>query len=472
MFYIYINNYYHLNNTKLFILISLYPFLSNGQLVKNIELLDNWQDNSLLVNSSQVRYNDCWGFVMNDQEYAIAGSTQGMHFFGINGSNKLEHLDFVTGKHSSSMVIHRDIKVYGNYAYAVCDEGESSLQIINLSYLPDSVHLEAENDTTFARVHNLFIDSANALMYSCLITPKVSGTLQSPKSMEVFSLSDPLNPTLVYSGPNDIPEVHDAFVSNNIAYLNCGFDGLRVYDFSNPANPVFLQNLNLYQDQGYNHQGWLSPDGTRYIFGDETNGKQLKNCTVNNTDQIVINNRFGTNYINSSVPHNIMISNDFAYVAYYNEGLRIYDIREAVPKEIAHYDTYPEDSPFKMEGAWGIYSELPSGRLLVSDRQNGLFLLNFREDIFMHQATSEYELFPNPILRGSKITVKLNSDGVNNFSIRLFSVTGQLVHSKEFNNQTFAELIINQSSGIYIMQIAHTDYLGDEIIETRKIIVQ
>ena len=460
-----------MNNANLFILIFLSPLFAQSQISKNIELLDNWQDNSLMVNSSQVRYNDCWGFVKNDQEYAIAGSTEGVHFFGITESDRFEQLDFVSGKYSSSMVIHRDIKVYGDYAYAVCDEGESSLQIINLSYLPDSVHLEVENDSTFARVHNLFIDTENALMYACLITPKVNGVLQSQRPMEVYSLADPLNPLLVYSGPNGIAEVHDAFVSKNIAYLNCGFDGLRIYDFTTPSNPSFLQNLNIYQDQGYNHQGWLSPDGSKYVFGDETNGKQLKNCSVNAINQVVINNRFGTNYVNSSVAHNIMLSNEFAYVAYYNEGLRIYDIRETVPKEIAHYDTYLEDSPFKMEGAWGIFSQLPSGRLIVSDRQNGLFLLDFREDIFAHQTTGDYDLFPNPVLTGNKITIKVNGDGVNNFSIQLFNLSGQLVFSDEFNNQTYAELEMHQSSGMYLLKIKHLDYLGDEIMDTRKIII-
>ena len=64
-----------------------------------------------------------------------------------------------------------------------------------------------------------------------------------------------------------------------------------------------------------------------------------------------------------------MATDEFAFVAYYNEGLRIFDIRNT-PLEIAHYDTYPVDFFYKLNGAWGIYSELPSERLLVSDRQS------------------------------------------------------------------------------------------------------
>ena len=425
----------------------------------------------MINNSSKVRYNECWGFVHNGEEYAIAGSTEGTHFFRIKGDNKFEFIDSIQGKFSSTMVVHRDYKTYQNYAYAVCDEGTSSLQIIDLSYLPDSVSLVAENDSTFTRVHNLFIVTAIALMYACSITPSIGGVLQPSKSMEVFSLADPESPLLVYSGPGGIPEVHDAFVRNNIAFLNCGFDGLRVYDFSIPATPVFLQNMSIYQDQGYNHQGWLSPDGTKYIFGDETNGKRLKNCTVDGNNELTIKNYFGTNFANSSVPHNIMISNDFAYVAYYNEGLRIYDIRSTLPQEVAFYDTYTEESAFKMQGAWGIYSELPSGRLIVSDRQSGLYLFDFREDIFSVSARDEIDIYPNPVLSGNSITVRMNNEEISQFTIQVYSVTGQILATHTVQDQSFLEVPLNFSGGVYIIRVVYTDQFDDEVEEERKIVV-
>lgn len=457
---------------KVFIAVLVLPTLLFGQTSLNIRLLDRWEDNSLLTNSSEVRYNECWGFVHNGEEYAIAGSTEGTHFFKIGNNDQLEKVDTILGRYASSMVIHRDYKTYRNYAYAVCDEGESSLQILDLSHLPDSVHKVADIDDIFARVHNIYIDTANALMYACAITPKVGGVLQSAKSMEVFSLADPINPQLVYSGPNDIPEVHDAYVRNNIAYLNCGFDGLRVYDFTDPANPVFLQNMTFYEDQGYNHQGWLTPDGSRYIFGDETEGKRLKNCTVDGSSLLTINNTFGSNYLDNSVPHNIMLSNEFAYVAYYNEGLRVYDIRLNTPKEVAFYDTYPQDSPFKMYGAWGVYSELPSGRLIVSDRVNGLFLLDFREDIFTNTPALDLTLYPNPVAKDGFLTIGFNKDDVHDFTIRIHDLFGREVGTTVVYNQTYAEIRMPVASGVYSVSIEYQDYLGETLVERRKIAVE
>lgn len=185
-------------------------------------------------------------------------------------------------------------------------------------------------------------------------------------------MADPINPVLLWEGPSDIPIVHDCYVRDNIALLNCGDEGLRVYDFTNPSTPIYINNLTFYQDQGYNHQGWLSPDGLTYVFADETNGKRVKKCIVGSDYSIQVQSFFGTNYENNSVPHNIMCTNQFAFVAYYNEGLRIFDIRNA-PIEIASYDTYPTSSIFKMNGAWGVFSNYLSGRIIVSDRQNGLF---------------------------------------------------------------------------------------------------
>ncbi|MGB0915857.1 MAG: choice-of-anchor B family protein [Crocinitomicaceae bacterium] len=460
-----------------FIFFVIAPILVFGQLSYNIELLDNWSSDTLTHNSSEVRYNDCWGLVHNGQEYAVAGSTEGTHFFKISDNNKLEHLDFVEGRFNHMSVVHRDLKTYSHYVYAVCDEGESSLQIIDFSFLPDSVHLVTDNDTNFARVHNLFIDEDNALLYAGTVVPKTNGMLQPAHSMQVYSLSNPEEPNLVYTGPNDIPEVHDMYVRENIAYLNCGFDGLRVYDFSIPSTPVYKQNLSVYQDQGYNHQGWMSPDGKTFLFADETGGKRIKRCTVNNDHSIQINNYFGTNHNNNSVPHNIMMTNEFAYVAYYNEGLRIYDIRPTIPKEIAFYDTYTDESLFNMQGAWGVYSELPSSRILVSDRHNGLFLFDFNEDVFLSNSNDELQVFPSPSNSNEGITViveKPNSfdqSNIEEFDLYLFDMKGKKIFEKKVYNQTYITINETLEPGTYHIRLEYTNYSDDLIHLQKKIIV-
>jgi choice-of-anchor B domain-containing protein len=439
---------------------------------KNIVLLDKQFEDSLVTNTSLSRYSGCWGFEWNKEEYAAIGSTEGTHFYQLSKENKLIPAGFVEGRFVSSLVIHREIKTYQNYAYTICDEGNSSLQIIDLSYLPDSVVKVADiQNIDFGKVHNLFIDTANALLFACRVIPIVAGNPLSLIPMRVFSLVDPINPVLVWEGPSDIPEVHDCYVRDNIAILNCGTDGLRVYDFTNPVSPVYLSNLTFYPDQGYNHQGWLSPNKQTYIFADETNGKRVKKCSVDANYNIQLEQLFGTNYENNSVPHNIMCTDEFAFVAYYNEGLRIFNIMNN-PYEIAYYDTYTQTSSFQMNGAWGVYSNYPSERIIVSDRQNGLFLVAFDRTVFEIEATDEFSMYPNPVISNESFTIRTAEDDISEFSVSIFNGFGQIILTQEVVDQSYYTLNCPDVNGVFTIRIDYVDYLGEWQVETLKLIVQ
>lgn len=423
-----------------------------GQSFQNITYLDQWHQDSLIANSSEVRYSDCFGFVQNNEEYAVIGSTEGTHVFWINSQNKLVPKGFIRGRYSSTFVQHRQYAVFKHYLYAVCDEGVSSLQIIDLQYLPDSIHLAKEDSLQFGRVHNIFIDSVQEKFYSCIHRSTFNTqTIDAP--LKIFSLTDPLNLQELWSGPTDVNEVHDIYVRNGISILNCGYDGLRVYDFTNTTNPLYLDSKSIYTDQGYNHQGWLTPDGTRYLFADETNGKRVKNCSFNGS-VVTIKNYFGTNFENGSVPHNIKATNDFAFVAYYNEGLRIFDLRYPVPLEVAHYDTYPDENPFKMNGNWGVFADLPSKRLLASDRQYGLFLLHFDQEKMLQSfpLTSEINLFPNPISSSESLFVGIPI-GTIKTEWQIFDLSGKYVSSGMSEYFNYAEIPVNFSAGTYQIKL-------------------
>lgn len=78
-------------------------------------------------------------------------------FFELSSDNKLNFIDFIPGRYVSSQAITREYKTYRQYAYAVGDEGLSSLQIIDLSYLPDSVHLVNDLQNNFLEKHTIFL---------------------------------------------------------------------------------------------------------------------------------------------------------------------------------------------------------------------------------------------------------------------------------------------------------------------------
>ena len=64
---------------------------------------------------------------------------------------------FVAGAFQGSGVVHRDFFSMDNYLYGVCDQGSSTLQIIDLTNLPISVSLVYNSDSLISTSHNLFI---------------------------------------------------------------------------------------------------------------------------------------------------------------------------------------------------------------------------------------------------------------------------------------------------------------------------
>ena len=221
---------------------------------KNITLLDNWQDTSLISNSSQVRYSGLWTFVESGEEYAVIGTTEGASFLKLSENDNILFIDAVEGRYPSAQAITREYRRYKNYVYAIGDEGDASLQIIDISYLPDSVVLVNDiQDERVGKAHTIHIDSINALLYLCSVTPIINGQTQGLIPLRVFSLENPLEPLLLWEGFEDLAEVHDMELRDQIAILNCGFEGIRVYDFSNPMAPIYISNLEFYQNQGYNH---------------------------------------------------------------------------------------------------------------------------------------------------------------------------------------------------------------------------
>ena len=124
-----------------------------------------------------------------------------------------------------------------------------------------------------------------------------------------------------------------------------------------------------------------------------------------------------------------------------------------------------------MRGAWGIYPSLPSGRIIVSDRTNGLFLFDFREDIFTPNNSKELILFPNPTEQGNTIQFRLGDTDINGFEYKIIDVAGKTILSNVVLKQNYAEINAILSVGIYNLQVMYEDYLGETIELHEKIMV-
>ena len=433
-----------------FLLISL---VFMGQ-QNSLELLYQWTDDGTVLNVEDDPgdnwvgniYNEIWGFVQNDHEFAVIGSTQGTHIFDVTDPENSYLVASVNGGSTSSQVVHRDFHTYNGYLYAVADEMNSStLQIMDISNLPNEISVVYDTNDIITRSHNIFIDEENAIMYVC-----GGRVMEESNELSLFSLEEPQNPIFLKKF-DDVGYVHDIYVKDHIGYLNAGNDGLHIVDFSDFNNPQILGSLTDYPFAGYNHSGWLTEDGNTYVFADENHGYKMKICDVSNPADINIITTILSDVASTSIAHNLIIKDNLLYVSHYYDGLWIWDISDPEnPTYVASYDTYPLADGDSYKGAWGVYPLLPSGNILVSDMQYGLFVLAPPSSNVQLDEIKNSIVFPSPFTNH----LTINTASQNLKRIKLYDMYGKIVLSKESDkNKIPIDLSNDFPKGIYILTI-------------------
>lgn len=345
----------------------LFPTLGIGQ-SKNMTLQSNWD-------GAVYDYNDVWGYTdFTGKEYAIIGSKTKVHFLEVtNPTNPTLITEFALGSNTT----WRDIKTFSHYAYAV-SEGFSNegLVVFDLCDIGNgNVTKISQESSIFGKAHNIFIDAKNKRLYAV-------GTDTEKNGIIVYDLSNnPANPTLITKTGLSGGYIHDVFVQDNLAFCSHGYNGLYIYDFSNPMTPVLKASI---ETGGYNHSSWGLNKDNLLIFAQEVpTGLPLGIMDYTNyldNDLEVIKSfkqpLLGPTHQNNTA-HNPYMIGDFAVVSYYEDGVVIFDLTNPLqPDTIAYYDTYPENETYTgYEGCWGVYPYLPSGNILASDIAKGLFIL-------------------------------------------------------------------------------------------------
>ncbi|MEZ4742649.1 MAG: choice-of-anchor B family protein [Bdellovibrionota bacterium] len=306
---------------------------------------------------SQRGYNDVWGYTAPDgREYALLGVVHGTSIIDITDPANLREVTFIP----SSSSTWKDIKTYSHYAYVV-NETSGGMQIIDLSKLPESAQV-VNTYTGFSTSHNLYIDVENAMLYA-------EGNNALPVRM--LSLADPVHPVQV--GGFGV-ECHDIYVRNNVAFISEGGHGtIGIFDTSDSSNISALGRFEI-PNAGYVHNSWLNEDGTILMTTEENDGKTVKLWDVSDLSDV---RKLGEYLAPGKLAHNTHIKGHYAYISHYGSGLRIVDIADpSNPVEVAYYmDNNSPRSGFK--DAWGAFPFFSSGKILMSDIENGLYVFEF-----------------------------------------------------------------------------------------------
>lgn len=368
-----------MKNYTLLSLFLAFSFLAKAQDSLYMKKHFQWKDETLYFNTYfgiKQYYNEIWGWANPNtgEEFAVIGAADGTYFFDVTNPDSCYMADYVPAKDRAE--IHRDYKTYGNYVYMVADEGNNSLQIYDMTTLPDTATLVYDSDTFVINSHNIFIDEG--ILY--MVTPNIPGG-GGPNGLRLLDLAaDPTNPTLLADfilPPGQGSHVHDLYVRDSIAYTSNGNAGLFIYDMSDPNNGQYIASMETYTEQGYNHNSWMSDDGSTLYFTDETLGMGVKALDISDLQNLNVATIFRSNV--GAMAHNALVKGDSLYVSYYHDGVYVFDITDPTnPVAVAYYDTFEEQTGYNdYQGAWGVYPFLPSGTLLVSDFENGLFVLSF-----------------------------------------------------------------------------------------------
>ncbi len=333
----------------------------------NIELVGHLSYQSL--RNSQI--SNLWGYTDEaGNEYAIVGVNGGGGQPG--GVSVVSLADPANPQevffHPGLTSIWREVKVWGDHAYITTEAPSGGITIVDLSPLPESTDLTATvwQAPGWTTSHSLFIDE-NGRLY-------IHGANRGNGGVIMYDLTqDPWNPVEV--GTFDTWYCHDSFARGDTLYAAHIYDGFfSIVDVGDPASPVLLGTHGTPYE--FTHNTWLDGSGQYLYTTDERSNAYVAAYDVSDPSDIQFKGMLRSDNGSGAVPHNTYWVNDnYLVTSYYTYGVAIYDA--TLPHnlvEVGSYDTSPLSGD-GFNGAWGVYPFFPSGRLIISDIEQGLFVL-------------------------------------------------------------------------------------------------
>ena len=334
--------------------------------------------------SGNTEANDIWGWTdaSSGREFAIVGLSTGTAFVEVTDPTQPVYLGSLATHTNSSL--WRDIKVYADHAYIVSEASGHGMQVFDLSQLltvasPPANFTETAHYDDFGNAHNIVLNEDSGVAYAV-------GSNSCAGGLHMISLAQPASPSqlgcfsqdgythdaqcVMYNGPDTDYQGREICVNSNE-------DTITIADVTNKSAPVQIAREG-YPNAAYVHQGWFTPDHRYFLQGDEldegrTNTRTLIWDLTDLDDPFLAEEYFGPT---RAIDHNLYIVGDFAFETNYTAGLRILDISDVLnPVEVAFFDSYPANNNASFNGAWSNYPFFESGNVIVSNIEDGLFIL-------------------------------------------------------------------------------------------------
>lgn len=447
----------------------------------NYDLMSNI-DMATLSGSATAEGSDIWGWTdpSTNKEYAIMAMTNGTAFVDI--SDPVNPIFLGRMNTSTSNNIWRDVKVFNNHAFVVADNvGAHGMQVFDLTRLRNisSPPQIFSADTVYNGVtscHNIVINESSSYAYLVGCNTFSGGPV-------FVDISDPKNPVsaggysaqgythdaqvITYNGPDAAYTGREILIASN--GNNGGSNDAVIIDVTNKNAPQFISKIS-YPNAEYAHQGWFTDDHRYLILGDELD--EVRSGTNTRTiifdlldlDMPVLSSVF-TGF-SKAIDHNGYVKGNEYFLANYRAGMRVFDISNISNTsnpmtEVGYFDTHPSNDNTGFNGVWSVYPYFQSGNIILSDIENGLFVLRKSGTLSIpdYPSTSKkFTIYPNPTNSNPTIT---SNTTIN--SIAVFTILGKKVYQKENINQTdFVLPTQSLARGIYLVKINNT--VGKKLI--------
>lgn len=413
--------------------------------------------------------NDIWGHVdLNTGiEYAVIGLRNGTSVVSLAdpaNPNIVGHINGLTA-------IWRDIKVYQYfdhelgiwqaYAYVSTDGAADSITIISLNDLPNTISKVAHANED-SSLHNIYISNVN---YSTGVAinnrqPLLHsmGSNRYGGAHRSYDLINPAAPKSVYTPVEATRDdythdgtsfvVTDKRVADNCQrfseageapaecdiFVDFNENEMRLWDQTDKTKLTEL-GQGIYNNAGYTHSGWWTED-KKYIYVHDELDEQRFGL---NTSVIIFDVSDLTTPLfrakwsgpTRAIDHNGFVRGNRYYMSNYERGMTILDISNpTAPIEAGYFDTFPFSDDDQFNGAWGVYPFLPSGLILASDINSGLYVLKDQTKQ-VNQGLLQFEQDTLSVVEGQTARLTVNRVGGNNGEI---SVDYQTLWGSADNN--------------------------------------
>ena len=422
---------------------------------------------------------DSWGWTDPDsgREFAIFTYSHGTAFIEITDPVNPIILGTIPVPNATPQSLWHDVKVYQNHAFIVSEDAGMGMQVFDLTRLlnvsnPPEVFTLDAHDTSFGSAHNIVINEETGYAYPV-------GTRTADDSARLYdggplfiNIQDPTNPineggfdanlvgingyshdaqVVIYDGP-------DPDYQGREIYLGSNEETLIILDITDKQNPIFISEL-TYDSFSYTHQGWFTEDKRFFLLGDELdeidNGFFTRTIIydLEDLDNPLIHFIFEGH--STATDHNGYVKDDKFYLASYTAGLRVYDISDIENRnmtEIGFFDTFPPSDVAGTAALWNVYPYFPSGNIILSDFDAGLFVVSPSETLNVpnNNILTSFTLGPNPSKQFT--TIQAPQNNIN--QIEVYSILGERILLEQNLKTDYFKIDTSKlPSGTYLVKI-------------------